>query len=87
MFDILGRKKRYDNETLSIDGVSDKNIFIEKSYRKCAAKADLFIISVNNPKQPLHARIFLTARYFERGLSKSPKIGNLISSFEPSPLQ
>ena len=35
----LGKEKRYNNETLSIDGVSNKNTFIEKSYRKCAAKA------------------------------------------------
>ena len=32
-----------------------KNIFIEKSYRKCAEN-ELFINLVNNPRQPLHAR-------------------------------
>ena len=35
----LDKEKRYDIETLSIDGVSDKKHFIEKSCRKCAAKA------------------------------------------------
>ena len=29
--------------------------------------------------------IILKARYFERGLSKSLKKGNFLSSFEPSP--
>ena len=34
---------------------------------------ELFIILVNNPKQPLHARNFLKVRYFEKGSSKSLK--------------
>ena len=46
---------------------------------------DLFIILVNNPKQPLHARNYFLKRYFERGLSKSLKKGNFIFSFKPSP--
>ena len=29
----------YDIDSLPIDGVSDKELFIEKSFRKCAAKA------------------------------------------------
>ena len=33
------KEKRYDIETLSVDGASDKEHFIEKSCRKCAAKA------------------------------------------------
>ena len=48
-----------------------------------------FLILVNNPKQPLRARnfvqeIFLYIRFFERGLSKSPKKVHFIFSFEPS---
>ena len=35
----LEKEKRYDIETLFIDGVSDEDVFIEKSYRKYAAKA------------------------------------------------
>ena len=35
----LEKEKRYDTETLSIDGVSDKEHFLEKSCRKCTAKA------------------------------------------------
>ena len=42
------------------------NMFIEKSIRKCAAKAspDLFIILVNNPKQPLHDRNYFKGKIF-----------------------
>ena len=32
---------------------------------------DLFIILVNNPKQPLQARLFLKVRYFERVYQKA----------------
>ena len=35
----LEKEKRYDIETLFIDGVSDEDVFIEKSCRKYAAKA------------------------------------------------
>ena len=44
---------------------------------------ELYIILVNNPKQPLHARNF--ERYFERGLSKSLKKGNFIFLLNPVP--
>ena len=63
------------------------NIFTEKSCRKYAAKASprpLFINLVNKPKQPLHAKIILKVKYFERGLSKSPKKGNFTFSAKPS---
>ena len=56
---------------------------MEKSYRKCITKALPILTSVNEPKQPLHARNFET-RYFERGLSKTVKKENFIFSFEPS---
>ena len=53
--------------------------------------AHLFIILVNNPKQPLYARNSFKVRYFERGLSKSLKKGNFLKvtifSFEPSSFQ
>ena len=48
---------------------------------------DLFIILLNNSKQPLHARCLLKVRYFERGLTKSLKKGNFIFSYEHSPIQ
>ena len=62
-------EKRYDIETLLIDRVLNKNIYMKKLCRKCIPKASLkFPFNfVNNPKQPLHAIIFI---YFERGLSK-----------------
>ena len=43
-----------------------KDIFIEKSRRKYAAKAspDLFVVLVNNPKQALHARNSLKSKIF-----------------------
>ena len=42
-----------------------KNIFIGKSCRKSAAKAGpRFIILVNNPKQPLHARNYFNSKIF-----------------------
>ena len=65
------------------------NIFIYKSCRKCAEKASLRPLYnlVNNLKQPLHAKIILKVKYFERGLSKSLKKGNFIFSFKPSPFQ
>ena len=44
---------------------------------------DLSIFLVNNPKQPLHAKIILKVKYFERGLSKSYKKGNFIFLSNP----
>ena len=46
---------------------------------------DPFLILVSNPKQPLHARIILKIRYFERRLPKRLKKVNVTFSFEPSP--
>ena len=66
-----------------------KNIFIEKSIRKWAAKAiprPLYNL-IYNQKQPLHARNYFKIRYFETGLSKILKKGNFIFSFEHSPFQ
>ena len=45
---------------------------------------DPFLILLNNPKQPLHARKSLKTRHFEKGLSKSLKKFNFISSFKPN---
>ena len=62
---------------------------MEKSCRKCAQKLvpDPFLILVNNPKQPLHARNSFKNKYFERLLSKSLKKVNSIFSFKPGHLQ
>ena len=50
-------EKRYDIETLSIDRVLNKSIFMEKLFKNVHQKLvqDSFLL-VNNPKQPLHAR-------------------------------
>ena len=45
---------------------------------------DPFLILVNNPKQPSHARNYFKIRSFERGLSKSLKKVNL--SFLSNPV-
>ena len=46
---------------------------------------DPLLILTNNPKQPLHARIVLKIRYFERRLLKALKKVNFIFPFKPSP--
>ena len=65
----MRRKKGiYDIETLSIDGVSDKERFYRKIMQKMCSKSEsqtTFIILVNNPKQPLHAR-----NYFNKDILK-----------------
>ena len=48
---------------------------------------DLFIILVNNPKQPLNAKTILKVKYFERGLLKALKKVTSSFYFEPSPFQ
>ena len=45
---------------------------------------DPFLILVNNPKQPLHARNYFKNKYFERGLSKSLKKLTLFFLFNPA---
>ena len=71
----LSKKKRYDIETLFIDGVSDKERFIEKSCRKNVQQKlvpNLFIILINNLKQPLHARNYFKSKIFRKGIIKKP---------------
>ena len=52
------KEKRYETENLSIDRVLNKEHFYgihaENMHQKLAP--DPFLILVNNPKQPLHAR-------------------------------
>ena len=85
MFDILGKKKGMTIKPCQLMEYQIKNISIEKSCRKCAAKAS---------PRPLYnfgsccmQEIILKVRYFETGLSKSLKKGNLIFSFESNPFQ
>ena len=81
--------KRCDNETLSIDGVSDKEHLKKNHAENVQQKlvSDLFIILVNNPKQPWHARNYFKNQIFRKRIIKKPKKGNFIFSFEPSPFQ
>ena len=58
-----------------------KNVFIEKSCRKYAAK------SSPRPLYNCTQKIILKVRYFERGLSKRLKRGNFIFSFETVPFK
>ena len=44
-----------------------------------------FLISVNNPKYPLHARNLFTIKYFERNFQKALKNINFTFSFKRSP--
>ena len=70
----LGKEKRYDHETLSIDRVSYKQHFNGKIMQKVQQKLvpDLFIILVNNLKQPLHARNCFKSKIFWKRIIKKP---------------
>ena len=54
----MEKEKRYDNGTLSIDKVLNKEHFYGKIGKNEHQKQvpDPFLILVNYPKQPLHAR-------------------------------
>ena len=65
----LEKENRYEIETLSIDRVLNKEYFYGKVMQEICTKS--FLILVNNPKQPLHARNSFKTRYFEKGLPKS----------------
>ena len=71
----LGKEKRYDIETLPDDRVLNKNIFMEKSCRKCVPKASRrppFNFGNPNPKQPLHARNSFKSKISWNGIIKNP---------------
>ena len=59
------KEKSYDIETLSLDGISDKKHFYK-------LVPDLFIILVNNPKQPFHARNYFKSKIFWKRIIKKP---------------
>ena len=73
MFDIL-RKKKYDIETLSIDRVLNKEHFYGEFVQKMHEKLvpDYFLILVNNPKQPLHAKNSFNNKTFCKRIIKNP---------------
>ena len=68
----LGKEKRYDIETVSIDRVWTflwKN-HAENGHQKLVP--DLFFILVNNPKQSLHARNSFKNKIFWKKIIKNP---------------
>ena len=71
----LEKEKWCDIETLSIDGVSDKEHFRRKIVQKNVQQKlvpDLFKILVNNPKQPLHVRNCFKSKIFWKWIIKKP---------------
>ena len=71
----LEKKKRYDIETLSIDRLLNKEDFYGKIMQKICTKSQSqtpFVILVNNPKQPLHARNYFKNKIFWKGIIRYP---------------
>ena len=68
----LGKEKSYDNETLSLEGVSAKEHFYSKIMQKMGSK---------NQSQPLHARNYFKSKIFWRRIIKK-----LTSFFHSNPV-
>ena len=84
----LEKEKRYDLETLSIDRVLNKNHFYGKFMQKMCTESqshtssEFCLITQNSHcMQGIHLKI----RYFERGLSISPKKLTLFFLLNPVP--
>ena len=60
---------------------------MEKSFRKCALKANPrpILYFGKQPETAIARNKFFKTKIFEKGLSKTFKKGNFIFSFEPSP--
>ena len=64
--------------------------YLEKNHAKNVQQKlvpHLFIILVNNPKQPLHRINYLKSKILWKRIIKKPWKGNFNFSFEPSPFQ
>ena len=73
MFDIL---RSYDIETLSIDRVLNKEQFYGKNHTENVHQEldpDAFLILLNNPKQPLHARISFKNKILWKSIIEKPQ--------------
>ena len=71
----LEKGKRYDNESLSIGRVLNKEHFFLKSHAENMHQKlvpDLYLVLVNNPKQPLHARNSFRNKKFWKSIIKNP---------------
>ena len=69
----LEKEKRYDIETLSIDRVLNKDHWYGRIMMKMCTKSlvpGLFLILVNNPKPPLHARNSFKNKIFWKKITK-----------------
>ena len=69
----VGKEKKHDIETLSIDRVLHKEHFYWKIMQQNVHQKlvlDLFLILVNNPKQPLHARSYFKNKIFWKRIVK-----------------
>ena len=70
----LGKGKRYDIETLPIDRVLKKSLFFWKNHTENVHPKlvrDPFLLSVNNSKEPLHARNYFKNKIFWK-ITKNP---------------
>ena len=68
-------EKRYDIETLFVDRLLNKEHFYGKSDAENVHQKlvpDPFLISVNNPKQPLHTRNYFKIKIFWKRFIKKP---------------
>ena len=71
----LTKEKSMTLKLKSIDGVSNKEHFLWKNYVGNVQQRlvpDLFMILVNNPKQPLHARNSFESKIFRKRIIKTP---------------
>ena len=70
----IKKERRHDIETLSVDRVLDKEHFVASSCKKCAPKTipRLFLILLNNSKQPLCARNSFKIKIFWKTIIKKP---------------
>ena len=84
----LGKEKRCDIETLSIDRVLSKEHFWRENHAENVHQKlvpDPFLILVNNLNQPFHARNYFKNKLFWKRIIKSFKKVNFIFSSKPSP--
>ena len=68
-------QRRYDIEPLSLDTILNQESFYGKSCKKCASKTSpriFFLISVNDPEQPLHERKPFENKIFWKRVIKKP---------------
>ena len=70
----IKKERRHDIETLSVDRVLEKEHFVTGSCKKCAPKTipRLFLILLNNSKQPLCARNSFKIKIFWNRIIKKP---------------